>query len=61
LFPLGEVSDGFRIGGTREGLASEIDHVLGMNRGETWIADHLPEHFADIAAIDGIGKAGLLE
>jgi hypothetical protein len=34
---------------------------MGMNRGETRIADHLPEYFADIAAIDGISKAGLFE
>jgi len=61
FLPSGEVGDRFRIGSTRELLATEIDHVLGMNRRETWIANRLPEHFADIAAIDGIGKAGLLE
>src|SRR5215470_17415764 len=32
-----------------------------MNRRQTWIANRLPEHFADIAAVNGIGEAGLLK
>src|SRR6266576_1952120 len=32
-----------------------------MNRGETWIADRLPKHLADIAAVNGIGETSLLK